>query len=167
MKKSFITLTLSNFILILGILSLLLTVEHNFYYAGVLILLAAVYVHFEPTLLNKMKMSFEDQNASGSPALLLTFAITAVTLIYLVFEFKTFGLLSLLPCLLFPMAGLYQLRKTESSLHRLWTPILPLPYAGAALVFISLILQQSLSLRVIPYLLMIIFSYLMVRPKKS
>ena len=140
--------------------------EHRFYYAAVLILLSAVYVHFEPAILSFMKTPLDEKKVSTSSTLLLTFAVAPAILTYVLFDLKNWGLLGLVPVLLFPIASLHQLSTMHSLNHKPWFPLLPLSYSGASLAFFALILQQSLSLKFLPYLLMIIFSYLMIRPKK-
>lgn len=165
MKKSFIGLLFSNFLLILGVLSLLMMVNQTYDYGGFLLLLGAVFAHFEPRLKNTFHRLEEREDPSNSAAHLLVFAINPVLLIYLLFNFKTMGFLSVVPCLLFPMGGLHQLNHINETKKTSWVPLLPLSHAGAALTFFAVILQFSPTLRFLPYLLMLIFSYLMIRPK--
>ncbi len=167
MKKSFIALILTNALLIFGILSLLFTVEKHYYYAGILIILAALYKHFEPSITKKLNIHLQEEEKLDSPGLFLIFAIAPMMMIYFLFDFKTLGLLGFLPCLLFPMAGLNQLNRVKASNVKTFTPLLSLPNAGGALGFFALVLQRSLSLGFLLYLTMLIFSYLMIRPKKS
>lgn len=166
MKKSFISIIFSNFLLIFGVVSLLIAVDGYFYYAGVLILLAGVYHHFEADLFKFMALNLKnrtDTKEVNNPPLLLTFAVVPMLLIYLQFDVKGWGFLGALICLLFPIAGLYQLRKTKTN-GRIQLFLLPLPLAGVTLTFLGLVLQGSPNLKFIMYIIMLGFSYLMIRP---
>lgn len=168
MKINFISIILSNFLLLLGITSLLLIVEGDLNYAALLILLAGVYDYFEDDILDFLKISGEDGDTrrENSPAKLLVFAISPLILIYLLFDFGIWGFLGVLPLFLFSMASLYQLKATHFSGQKESFFLLPNTYAAVALSILSLVLQESINLRFIVYAILIVFSYLMIRPNK-
>ncbi|NLB19581.1 MAG: hypothetical protein GX829_01785 [Clostridium sp.] len=164
MKNSFISIILDNFLLILGLISLLLVVDGQFYYAGILILLAGVYAYFQVKVVNFFDLvptpNFND------PSPLLVFVISPLILIYLLFSFRAWGFLGILPIFLFSMAGVHQLKKDHNSNQTKSLFLLPLPIAAVAITFLTLVLQGSSDLRFIIYAVVIIFSYLMIRPSK-
>ena len=164
MKNSFISIILDNFLLLLGLIDLLIMVDGEFYYAGILILIAGVYAHFKVELFNFFSL-VPDSNFND-PSYFLVFAVSPIILTYSRFNFRAWGLLGFLPVLLFPMVGAYQLKKDYISDQEKSLFLLPLPLAAVGITLLALILQASTDLRFIIYAVVLVFCYLMIRPKK-
>lgn len=156
------TMTLGN--LICGVLSIQCTINNDFTTAGILILLGGILDRYDGTVARFLNTHSDLGKELDSLADLVSFGVAPAILAYSLYNFSNLGLFGYIPLILFPAAGGFRLARYNcSDFNNVFTGI-PITIAGslmAILEILSIVKFKTLSFP-IPYVLMIILSYLMI-----
>ena len=169
MKKSCIPNIFTFINLSFGILSLLSTFGGKYKLACVFILLAALVDRYDGRIARFLNVSSDLGKELDSLADLVSFGVAPAILIFLIFNFDSlgpYGLLGLIPLLLFPICGAFRLaRYNASEFDGVFTGI-PITVTGSFLALFALFTVNKNISSIIPFLLIWLCSYLMVSTLK-
>lgn len=162
MKRAFIPNILTFMNLSLGILSLLATVQGDYFNSGLFILGAGIVDRYDGRIARLLNAESPLGKELDSLSDLVSFGVAPSILAYIMFNLGEVGFLGLIPIILFPVAGSYRLaRYNASSFDGIFMGV-PITIAGCAITLFMLLLRNNLNLRFLVILVMIAFSYLMV-----
>ena len=169
MRKSSIPNIFTFINLSFGILSLLATFESNYQLACIFILLAALVDRYDGRIARYLQVSSDLGKELDSLADLVSFGVAPSILIFLLFDFYTLGpskILGIIPLLLFPICGAFRLaRYNESEFIGVFTGV-PITVTGSFLALFCLFTINKNISALIPFLLLLLGSYLMVSTLK-
>ena len=156
MRKSSIPNIFTFINLSFGILSLLATFESNYQLACIFILLAALVDRYDGRIARYLQVS---SDLGKEPSIL----------IFLLFDFYTLGpskIFGIIPLLLFPICGAFRLaRYNASEFNGVFTGV-PITVTGSFLALFCLFTINKNISALIPFLLLLLGSYLMVSTLK-
>ena len=162
MRKSSIPNIFTFINLSFGILSLLATFESNYQLACIFILLAALVDRYDGRIARYLQVSSDLGKELDSLADLVSFGVAPSILIFLLFDFYTLGpskIFGIIPLLLFPICGAFRLaRYNASEFNGVFT--------GSFLALFCLFTINKNISALIPFLLLLLGSYLMVSTLK-
>ena len=165
MKKSCIPNVFTFINLSFGILSLLSTFEEKYKLAGIFILLAALVDRYDGRIARFLNVSSDLGKELDSLADLVSFGVAPAILIFLIFDFNTLGpsgLFGYISLLLFPICGAFRLaRYNASEFNGVFTGV-PITVTGSFLALFALFTVNGNISAIIPFLLILLCSYLMV-----
>lgn len=165
MRKSSIPNTFTFINLSFGILSLLSTFNHQYEHACVFIILAALVDRYDGRIARYLQVTSDLGKELDSLADLVSFGVAPSILVFLLYNFNSLGpkgLIGYIPLLLFPICGAYRLaRYNASDFNGVFTGI-PITVTGSFLALFCLFTINSSISAIIPFLLLILGSYLMV-----
>ena len=163
MRKSSIPNIFTFINLSFGILSLLSTFDNNYSLACIFILLAALVDRYDGRIARYLQVT------SDSLADLVSFGVAPSILVFLLFDFYTLGpsgVLGIIPLLLFPICGAFRLaRYNASEFNGVFTGV-PITVTGSFLALFCLFTINKNISALIPFLLLLLGSYLMVSTLK-
>lgn len=165
MKKSCIPNIFTFINLSFGILSLLSTFEEKYKLACIFILLAALVDRYDGRIARFLNVSSDIGKELDSLADLVSFGVAPAILIFLIFDFNTLGpsgLFGYISLLLFPICGAFRLaRYNASEFNGVFTGV-PITVTGSFLALFALFTVNGNISAIIPFLLILLCSYLMV-----
>ncbi|MGL5634367.1 MAG: CDP-diacylglycerol--serine O-phosphatidyltransferase [Sarcina sp.] len=166
MKKSCIPNIFTFINLGCGILSLLATFNEKFILAAVLIIIAAIVDRYDGRIARYLNVSSELGKELDSLADLVSFGVAPAILCFILFNFETFigfGILGYAILLAFPICGAFRLARYNVTEFDGDFRGVPITVAGVAMAIYALITAGFNFLNpYIPFVLLIIFAYLMV-----
>lgn len=169
MKKSCIPNIFTFINLSFGILSLLSTFEGKYKLTCIFILLAALVDRYDGRIARFLNVSSDLGKELDSLADLVSFGVSPAILIFIIFDFNNlghYGLLGLIPLLLFPICGAFRLaRYNASEFDGVFTGV-PITITGSFLALFALFTINKNISAIIPFLLILLCSYLMVSTLK-
>lgn len=162
--------TFSN--LAFGIMSILMTVEGNYVWACMFILLAGLVDRYDGKIARFLNVSSDIGKELDSLCDLVSFGVAPSLLVFSMYHFQKFGLLGYALLLMFPISGAYRLaRYNTTDFHNVYMGV-PITIAGVFIAFYNLVLLLSFKSNVVfllhglnpvfMVLFMLMFSYLMV-----
>ena len=171
MRKSCIPNVFTFINLSCGILSILSVINENYTVASIFILLAGLVDRYDGRVARFLNVSSDLGKELDSLADLVSFGVAPSILIYMLFDLKEPGFLSVIGFIIllaFPICGAYRLaRFNTAQFDGVFTGI-PITIVGCFMAFFALLLQlfnvnlDSNLLIYITIILMIVGSYLMV-----
>lgn len=167
MRKSCIPNVFTFINLSCGVISILSVMNGNFAYAGAFILLAGLVDRYDGRIARYLNVSSDLGKELDSLADLVSFGVAPSILVYILFNFESFGpygLLGLAILLTFPICGAFRLARFNTAQFDGSFTGVPITIAGCFMALFSL-LTLNISWTMSPYivaLLMILGSYLMV-----
>ena len=165
MRKSCIPNVFTFINLSCGIISILSVMNDNYAYAGIFILIAGLVDRYDGRIARFLDVSSELGKELDSLADLVSFGVAPSILIYILFEFSSFGpkgLLGFALLLAFPICGAYRLaRYNTSDFDGTFTGV-PITIAGCFMAIFALLNLKDRTSAYIAIIIMITFSYLMV-----
>ena len=165
MKKSCIPNIFTFINLSFGILSLLSTLEEKYKLACIFVLLAALVDRYDGRIARFLNVSSDLGKELDSLADLVSFGVAPAILIFLIFDFNTLGpsgLFGYISLLLFPICGAFRLaRYNASEFNGVFTGV-PITVTGSFLALFALFTVNGNISAIIPFLLILLCSYLMV-----
>ena len=161
MRKSSIPNIFTFINLSFGILSLLATFESNYQLACIFILLAALVDRYDGRIARYLQVSSDLGKELDSLADLVSFGVAPSILIFLLFDFYTLGPSKIFG-IIFPICGAFRLaRYNASEFNGVFTGV-PITVTGSVLALFCLFTINKTISALIPFLLLLLGSYLMV-----
>ncbi len=169
MRKSCIPNVFTFINLSCGIMSILSVMDGKFAYAGAFILLAGLVDRYDGRIARFLNVSSDLGKELDSLADLVSFGVAPSILVYILYNFKSFGpygVLGFAILLIFPICGAYRLaRFNTADFDGSFTGI-PITIVGCFMALFSLLnLSGTISIYIVA-ILMIAGSYLMVSKVK-
>lgn len=169
MRKSNIPNIFTFINLSFGILSILATFESNYILACVFIIIAALVDRYDGRIARFLQVSSDLGKELDSLADLVSFGVAPSILVFLHYNFSAlgpYGILGLIALLLFPICGAFRLaRYNATSFEGVFTGV-PITVTGSVIaLFVLLTINYSVPV-IIPFILLILGSYLMVSKLK-
>ncbi|MDD5793505.1 CDP-alcohol phosphatidyltransferase family protein [Clostridium sp. HCP1S3_B4] len=172
MKKSCIPNIFTFINLSCGVFSLLFTLESNYIWAGIFILIAGLVDRYDGRIARFLEVSSDLGKELDSLADLVSFGVAPAMLSYIAFNLKNFGpygFLGLVILIAFPICGAFRLaRYNASTFNGVYTGV-PITIIGCIMALYSIICVCSNftdKLQILTIVLLIIGSYLMVSTLK-
>lgn len=148
-----------------GILSLLSTFNSNYQLACIFILIAALVDRYDGRIARYLQVTSDLGKELDSLADLVSFGVAPSILVFLLFDFYTLGpsgIIGMIPLLIFPICGSFRLaRYNASEFDGVFTGV-PITVVGSILALFSLFTINKNISAIIPFLLLLLGSYLMV-----
>ncbi|OPJ60115.1 CDP-diacylglycerol--serine O-phosphatidyltransferase [Clostridium oryzae] len=152
--------TLGN--LAFGLLSIIMSFQHNYRMASIFVLIAAFTDRYDGRIARYLGVSSDIGKELDSLADLVSFGVAPAILSYVMYDFSSIGILGYIPTLLFPLAGAYRLARFNcSQLKNIFIGV-PITFAGAFIAIFTLIFINNPEYIAFPIILMVALSYLMV-----
>jgi len=165
MRKSCIPNVFTFINLSCGIVSILSVMDGKFAYAGAFILLAGLVDRYDGRIARFLNVSSDLGKELDSLSDLVSFGVAPSILVYILYNFKSFGpygLLGLAILLLFPICGAYRLARFNTAAFDGSFTGIPITIVGCFIALFSLLdLNKTVSIYIVA-ILMIAGSYLMV-----
>ncbi|AKA67721.1 CDP-diacylglycerol--serine O-phosphatidyltransferase [Clostridium scatologenes] len=156
-------LTLTN--LSLGIISIVETFNNNYFYAAILIILAAIIDRYDGRIARFLNVSNNLGKELDSLADLVSFGVAPALLIfvkYYFFNLEYMGIIGIIIPLLYTISGCYRLAKYNlSEFDGVFTGI-PITISGTFIAFFTLITPNNGIFIILSLMLLSLFTYLMV-----
>lgn len=165
MRKSCIPNVFTFINLSCGVMSILSVMDGKFAYAGAFILLAGLVDRYDGRIARFLNVSSDLGKELDSLADLVSFGVAPSILVYILYNFKSFGpygLPGLAILLLFPICGAYRLARFNTAAFDGSFTGIPITIVGCFMGLFSLLdLNRTVSIYIVA-ILMIAGSYLMV-----
>ena len=165
MRKSCIPNVFTFINLSCGVISILSVMDGKFAYAGAFILLAGLVDRYDGRIARFLNVSSDLGKELDSLSDLVSFGVAPSILVYILYNFKSFGpygLLGLAILLLFPICGAYRLARFNTAAFDGSFTGIPITIVGCFIALFSLLdLNRAVSIYIVA-ILMIAGSYLMV-----
>lgn len=165
MRKSSIPNIFTFINLSCGILSLLSTFNSNYKLACIFILIAALVDRYDGRIARYLQVTSDLGKELDSLADLVSFGVAPSILVFLLFDFYKLGpsgIIGIIPLLIFPICGSFRLaRYNASEFNGIFTGV-PITVTGSVLALFSLFTINRNVSAIIPFLLLLLGSYLMV-----
>ena len=165
MRKSSIPNIFTFINLSFGILSILATLESEYIYACVFIIISALVDRYDGRIARFLDVTSDLGKELDSLSDLVSFGVAPAILVFVYYSFDAlgpYGILGLIPLLTFPICGSFRLaRYNATSFEGVFTGV-PITVTGC---FIAIFVLITINLNIpvlIPYLLLFLGSYLMV-----
>lgn len=165
MRKSCIPNVFTFINLSCGIISILSVMNNNYAAAGVFILIAGLVDRYDGRIARFLNVSSDLGKELDSLADLVSFGVAPSILIYILFDFASFGpngLLGFILLIAFPICGAYRLARFNTcNFDGVFTGV-PITIAGCFIAIFALLNLKDTTSIYIAIIIMIAFSYLMV-----
>ena len=168
MKKSCIPNIFTFMNLSCGVFSLLFTLDSNYIWAGIFILIAGLVDRYDGRIARFLDVSSDLGKELDSLADLVSFGVAPAILSYIIFNLKNFGpygFLGLVILIAFPICGAFRLaRYNATTFDGVYTGV-PITIVGCFMALYSIICTYfnfTDKLQIVSIVLLIIGSYLMV-----
>lgn len=145
-----------------GIMSLMMSFQENYLWAGIFILLACLADRYDGRVARFLKVSSELGKQLDSLADLVSFGVAPSVLAFNIYNFYTFGLLGYILVLLLPICGAYRLARFNITDFDGQFFGIPITFAGMFMALYCLITFRHPVPAEFTILLIIILSYLMI-----
>lgn len=153
------TLTFAN--LGCGVMSIMMSVQENYMWAALFILLACLADRYDGKVARYLNVSSELGKELDSLADLVSFGVAPSILVFNVYEFSHLGILGYLLVLLLPMAGAYRLARFNVTQFDGEFYGIPITFAGLFMALYCLVTLNYLAPLGVTIIVVIALSYLM------
>lgn len=148
-----------------GVLSLLATFDKKFMLAAGLIILAAIVDRYDGRIARYLNVTSELGKELDSLADLVSFGVAPAILSFILYSFKDlvgFGLIGYAVLLAFPICGAFRLARYNTTQFDGDFRGVPITIAGVIMAIYALFTASNFLNPYVPFVMMIILSYLMV-----
>lgn len=144
-----------------GVMSVMMSSQENYKWAGIFILLACLADRYDGTVARYLNVSSQFGKELDSLADLVSFGVAPSILVFHIYGFLHLGSLGYVLMLLFPLAGAYRLARFNATQFDGAFYGIPITFAGMLMALYCLFTMNYLAPLGVTVLLLIVLSYLM------